>query len=119
MPSKPYRRCRRTRASAKASPSCQTSIGVEAGVEEVVAEGELAHDGHAVGRPVPHRHRHPLARGHFGTEEAIGAPGATAARSRPWPAGKRPGIVTGSFPPIGASPQRARAAAASGASPYS
>ena len=85
------------------------SIASPPDLQEVVAEGELAHHRDAVGRPVPHRHRHPLARGHFGPEEAIGLAGATvAARSRPWPAGKRPGMVTGSFPPIGASPQSAR-----------
>ncbi len=92
---------------------------VSAGPQEVVAEGELAHHRDAVRRPVPHRHRHPLPRSHLEPEDATGRPGRVAARSSPWPAGKRPGRVTGSFPPIGASPQSARAAAASGASPSS
>ena len=50
---------------------------------------------------------------------AIGAPGASAARSRPWPAANSPGRETGRRPLMGASPQIARTAAASGASPSS
>ena len=55
MPSKRYRRWRLTNARANPSLVNQSSAGVDVGVQQVMADGQLAHHRDPIDRLVPHR----------------------------------------------------------------